>query len=100
MNTTLCISSSRIPSSCFAKGVGGSALPRQERDFQSDRTRSGGGEERGQQINGQVGCFLLKRLEHEELLEDLGLTGLPDLSSQEHLVHHRVHLKVSTKAGH
>lgn len=50
--------------------------------------------------NGQVGCFLLKRLEHEELLEDLGLTGLPDLSSQEHLVHHRVHLKVSTKAGH
>ena len=24
--------------------------------------------------------FLLKRLEHEELLKDLGLTGLPDLS--------------------
>lgn len=37
-------------------------------------------------------AFLLQRLEHEELLEDLGLTGLPDLPRQEHLVHHRVHL--------
>lgn len=50
----------------------------------------------GRQITGQVGgvvvCFLLKRLKHKELLKDLGLTGLPDLSRQEHLVHHRVHL--------
>lgn len=48
----------------------------------------------GQQISGKGGlsCFLLERLEHEELLEDLGLTGLPDFSRQEHLVHHRVHL--------
>lgn len=37
-------------------------------------------------------CCLLERLEHEELLEDLGLTGLPDLPCQEHLIHHRVHL--------
>lgn len=44
--------------------------------------------------------FLLKRLEHEELFEDLGLTGLPDLSSQEHLIHHRVHLKVWTQEVH
>lgn len=55
----------------------------------------------GQQISGQVGrmvvCFLLERLEHEELLEDLGLTGLPDLSRQEHLIHHRVHLEIETQ---
>lgn len=56
----------------------------------------------GQQINGQVGkggavCFLFERLEHEELLEDLGLTGLPDLSRQEHLIHHRVHLEAQTQ---
>lgn len=37
-------------------------------------------------------CRLLERLEHEELLEDLGLTGLPDLPCQEHLIHHCVHL--------
>lgn len=37
--------------------------------------------------------FLLEWLEHEELLEDLCLTGLPDLPRQEHLIHHRVHLK-------
>lgn len=36
--------------------------------------------------------LLLQRLEHQELLEDLGLAGLPDLPRQEHLVHHRVHL--------
>lgn len=35
---------------------------------------------------------LLEGLEHEELLEDLGLAGLPDLPRQEHLIHHRVHL--------
>lgn len=38
------------------------------------------------------GCRLLEGLEHEELLEDLGLTGLPNLPRQEHLIHHRVHL--------
>lgn len=52
----------------------------------------------GQPSGGRAGggrrwpAFLLQRLEHEELLEDLGLTGLPDLPRQEHLVHHRVHL--------
>lgn len=58
----------------------------------------------GQQISGQMGrmagCFLLERLEHEELLEDLGLTGLPDLPRQEHLIHHRVHLEVQTQEVH
>lgn len=58
----------------------------------------------GWQISGQVGgvvvCFLLKRLKHKELLKDLGLTGLPDLSRQEHLVHHRVHLEEQTQAVH
>lgn len=58
----------------------------------------------GQQVSGQVGrmvvCFLLKRLEHEELLEDLGLTGLPDLSCKEHLIHHRVHLEVQREEVH
>lgn len=37
--------------------------------------------------------LLLQRLEHEELLKDFGLAGLPDLPRQEHLVHHRVHLE-------
>lgn len=48
----------------------------------------------GRQVEGgsRRQAFLLQRLEHEELLEDLGLTGLPDLPRQEHLVHHRVHL--------
>lgn len=38
--------------------------------------------------------FLFQRLEHEKLLENLGLTGLPDLSCKEHLIHHCVHLKM------
>lgn len=41
---------------------------------------------------GQRILFLLKWLKHEKLLKDLGLTGLPDLSCQEHLVHYCVHL--------
>lgn len=44
-----------------------------------------------------VSHFLLKRLQHEQLLEDLGLTGLPDLSCQEHLIHHGVHLQGKTQ---
>jgi len=35
---------------------------------------------------------LFQRVVHGELLEHLGLAGLPDLPGQEHLVHHRVHL--------
>lgn len=37
-------------------------------------------------------CRLLEGLEHEELLEDLGLAGLPDFPCQEHLIHHCVDL--------
>lgn len=44
------------------------------------------------QLERMDACHLLEGLEHEELLEDLGLTGLPDLPRQEHLIHHRVHL--------
>lgn len=36
---------------------------------------------------------LLQRLQHEQLLQDLRLAGLSDLSCQKHLVHHRVDLK-------
>lgn len=51
------------------------------------------GQPTGGQVRGGDGrLLLLQRLEHEELLEDLGLAGLPDLPRQEHLVHHRVHL--------
>lgn len=58
----------------------------------------------GQQSSGpmcrMVGCFLLERLEHEELLKDLGLTGLPDLPCQEHLIHYSVHLEMQTQEVH
>lgn len=50
----------------------------------------------GGQKSGQKGTrilFLLQWLKHEKLLKDLGLTGLPDLSCQEHLVHYCVHLR-------
>lgn len=44
------------------------------------------------------GGSLLQRVEHEELLQDFGLTCLSDFSRQEHLVHHRVNLiKVEDK---
>lgn len=36
--------------------------------------------------------MLLQGVEHEQLLEDLRLGGLPDLPGQEHLVHDRVDL--------
>ena len=34
---------------------------------------------------------LLQRVVHRQLFQYFGLTGLPDLPGQEHLVHHRVH---------
>ena len=35
---------------------------------------------------------LLQTIQHEELLQHFGLTGLPQLACQEHLVHNTVHL--------